>query len=193
MKTLKYTNANKALNVEYLVDLIGDSNQLTIYEISHTIGETKILGIGTNGQLVGLPTQDDQIANDENTLTKLTLSNMVALAVSKNLSMEIHTQGVLSPAVENTLTELAMVTTVIQDGIVDTEYEFIFEAEGGNTGYIWTTESTLPAGLTLGLNGVLYGTPTETGTSTITVVCTDLFGITVSLTDADIVIGEGGD
>jgi hypothetical protein len=64
------------------------------------------------------------------------------------------------------------------------------EVEGGNTPYIFTTDSTLPAGVTLSTSGLLSGTPTESGTFALTIKVTDYFGVEANLSNKNIVIGE---
>ena len=76
------------------------------------------------------------------------------------------------------------------DGTDGTAYSMTIEAEGGNTPYVFTTESTLPEGVSLSTAGVLSGTPREDGTFTITVTVTDYFGLTVDLEDVDLVVTE---
>jgi len=73
-------------------------------------------------------------------------------------------------------------------GTVGDAYEETLVAEGGNEPYIWTTEDTLPEGISLSLEGVLEGVAREVGTFTITILLTDQFGITDSLADVDLVV-----
>jgi putative Ig domain-containing protein len=47
---------------------------------------------------------------------------------------------------------------------------------GTGTGYTWSTEGSLPAGLTLNANGTISGTPTANGVSIFTVKATDSAG-----------------
>ncbi|MFZ9630077.1 MAG: putative Ig domain-containing protein, partial [Ilumatobacteraceae bacterium] len=64
-------------------------------------------------------------------------------------------------------------TSSLPDGGVGYAYSATLTATGGSGGYTWSTTGTLPAGLTLGTDGVISGTPTTLGTSTFTVVARD--------------------
>ncbi|MCC6591360.1 MAG: putative Ig domain-containing protein [Bryobacterales bacterium] len=60
-------------------------------------------------------------------------------------------------------------------------YTFTFSASGGAGGYQWSTvNSTPPAGLTLGTNGVLNGSATTPGRANFSVKVQDLFNSTVT-------------
>lgn len=52
-------------------------------------------------------------------------------------------------------------------------YSASFAGMGGSSTYTWSTNSTLPPGMTLGTNGLLSGTPTQSGTYTLLIVMTD--------------------
>jgi subtilisin family serine protease len=60
---------------------------------------------------------------------------------------------------------------------VGTPFTYQLAASGGTPPYSWTSTS-LPAGLVLGSNGVLSGTPTTIGDSTVTFTVTDATGRT---------------
>jgi polyisoprenoid-binding protein YceI len=71
--------------------------------------------------------------------------------------------------------------TAIQlpSGVVGLTYRYAFRATGGVPDYRWTTESTLPPGLTLSPEGVLSGTPTgPPATTALLVRVTDTAGNT---------------
>jgi hypothetical protein len=62
-------------------------------------------------------------------------------------------------------------------GAADAAFEETFTQTNGIGAITWTLDSgTLPAGLTLGTDGVVSGTPTETGSFPITVTATDANG-----------------
>lgn len=187
MKTLKYTNANKAIDVEYLVDLIGSSDMLTVFQICQYVNEVKQVGLNGTAVVFGMPDTTDQVVSSDNSRVKHTLTIFKALAVSKNLTLQVFEDGQAVQTL-NSLTALAITTEAIDGGNDATPYTFTFEATGGNAPYVWSTESTLPAGLTLSSAGVLSGTPTETGTFPLTIVVTDQFGVIDSLVDEDLVI-----
>lgn len=70
---------------------------------------------------------------------------------------------------------LTITTTSIPDATVGVAYTFTLQASGGTAPYTWSISSgTLPSGLTLNSStGVISGTPTTAGSSTITFKITD--------------------
>ncbi len=65
-------------------------------------------------------------------------------------------------------------TTSLPVGIVGDQYSKALAAANGSPPYAWTLDSgSLPAGLTLGPDGTITGTPTAPGSSTFTVRVTD--------------------
>ena len=58
-------------------------------------------------------------------------------------------------------------------GTAGTAYSASLSGSGGSGSYVWSTASTLPAGLTLSSSGLISGTPTAGGTYTIVVRMTD--------------------
>jgi hypothetical protein len=113
------------------------------------------LSLSSNGIISGTPTQSGSFAfeiqvrdSQQNTASKA-----FALSVIPKLVVETKT---LPPAV------------------VNKPYSKPLSAQGGVTPYSWSLVSgTLPAGLSLSSNGTISGTPTQTGTFTFTVRCTD--------------------
>ncbi|MGE5112091.1 MAG: putative Ig domain-containing protein [Acidobacteriaceae bacterium] len=68
---------------------------------------------------------------------------------------------------------LIVATTSLPGGTSGTSYSTTLSASGGTSPYTWAATTSLPAGLTLNSNGVLSGTPTTAGTSSIGVKVTD--------------------
>ncbi|GEN13525.1 Putative Ig domain-containing protein [Myxococcus fulvus] len=68
---------------------------------------------------------------------------------------------------------LAVTTTTLPDATVGQSYSVTLTASGGKAPLRWSTQGTLPAGLSLSTTGTLSGTPTTTGTPNITFVVTD--------------------
>jgi hypothetical protein len=69
---------------------------------------------------------------------------------------------------------LAITTTSLAIGQVGTSYSATLVATGGTTPYTWSVSAgALPSGVTLVSAGALSGTPTTTGTSTITFEASD--------------------
>ncbi len=84
---------------------------------------------------------------------------------------------VISPGV------LTFITQVLQGGSVGTTYSQTLVATGGIPGYVWSLNAgsnPLPAGLSLNQSGVISGTPTAAGTTTITLLVTDSIGGTAT-------------
>lgn len=80
---------------------------------------------------------------------------------------QVYTVSIASP--------LTITTTSIPDATVGVAYTFTLQASGGTAPYTWSISSgTLPAGLTINSStGVISGTPTTAGSSTITFKITD--------------------
>ncbi|MEC4889179.1 MAG: Ig domain-containing protein [Nitrospira sp.] len=74
---------------------------------------------------------------------------------------------------------LTVATSVLAGGNVNAVYNQTLAATGGVPGYAWSLNAgsnPLPAGLSLNASGVILGTPTAAGTTTITVKVTDSVG-----------------
>lgn len=72
---------------------------------------------------------------------------------------------------------VAVTTSVLPSASVGAAYAQTLTATGGTTPYTWSVISgTLPTGLTLTSTGVLSGTPTTAGSSTVTVQVADATG-----------------
>lgn len=184
MKTLKFYNANKAINVDYLVDLIGDAQPLAVYNITQNV--LGVPQVGLNGEAIAekfFDKIDKTVGNEGRDHTPYTLKEFTQFAIDHNFSLLIVEES----EVLNTLTALGFVTESFDGGTSGTPYSMQLESEGGNAPYIFTTESTLPAGITLSEDGLLEGTPTEDGTFPLEVTVTDKFGVTSVLSE-DLVI-----
>jgi hypothetical protein len=79
---------------------------------------------------------------------------------------------------------LAITTLTVSDASVSSAYTQTLLATGGKGPYTWALilGTTLPQGLTLSANGVMSGTPTQTGTFNFTIAVTDSTNVTVSQT-----------
>ena len=115
------------------------------------------------GEISGTPEDDD-----EYTFTvKVTDSSADPQTDELEFTITIEEEGALQIS-----------TTALPSGKINTEYaEFTLEAVGGNGDYTWSlTDGALPAGLELTEDGVIKGTPTESGNFSITITVTDSAG-----------------
>jgi hypothetical protein len=111
-----------------------------------------------SGAITGTPTT---AGSSTVTITVTDSSNPAHLSASKTLSINIAGQ-------------LAITTTSLPSGVVNTAYAGVtLAATGGVTPYTWSATG-LPAGLTLNAStGQIAGTPTTATTNTVTITVTD--------------------
>ncbi|HWV45561.1 MAG TPA: putative Ig domain-containing protein, partial [Nitrospira sp.] len=115
---------------------------------------------------------------DLQTFNVVPISNTVTVGPS---ATDIH----LSNCLVNRPGQLTITTTGLPGGNVGAAYNQTLAAAGGVPGYVWSLNSgsnPLPAGLELNPSGVISGTPTAAGTTTITVKVTDSAGGTATKT-----------
>lgn len=106
MKTLKYTNANKAIDVEYLTDLIGSNKNLTVYQLSQYVNGIKQVNLNATAQSFGMLDKVDMY----------TLKQMTDQAIDKNLTLEVYESG-QNKVTLNELTALEITTDNITAGV----------------------------------------------------------------------------
>ncbi len=89
-----------------------------------------------------------------------------------------------SPSPTPTPSPLAITTTSLPGATVSSAYSTSLAASGGTSPYSWAlgSSSVLPAGLSLSGAGVISGTPSAAGTSSLVVTVTDGSGGTASAT-----------
>ncbi len=120
------------------------------------------LSLSTGGAISGTPTA---AGNSTFTVTATDANDVVA---TRSLTLTVHAA-------------LQVSTSALADGYQGSSYSASLDATGGKTGYSWTVSNgSLPAGITLQASGALAGTPTATGTSTVTFTVADANGITAS-------------
>ena len=120
MKTIKLQSENGEINQDYLVDLIGNNEQFAIYDAKYNVNGVEYLGVSDNAIKFGLPDKnvniDKEVTGGGATHTTLSMTQAVALAVAKNLTMTVVEEGE-SNVVKNTLTDFAWVTETIDAGV----------------------------------------------------------------------------
>lgn len=106
MKTLKYTNTNKAIDVEYLTDLIGSNKNLTVYQVTQYVNGVKQVNLNATAQAFGMLDKVDMYS----------LKQMTDQATDKNLNLNVYEAG-QNVVNLNTLTDLAITTDNITAGV----------------------------------------------------------------------------
>jgi hypothetical protein len=119
------------------------------------------LTLAPNGVLSGTPTQTGSFPI---TVTATDANSCSGTGGTYTITIACQTITVTNPANAAGTVSAVFNETFTQTGAIGTA--------------TFTTASTLPAGLTLGTNGVLSGTPTEDGTFPIVVTVTDANGCT---------------
>lgn len=113
---------------------------------------------------------------DPQTFALMSLSNLVKVGPSAT-DINLPNCLVKQPG------PLAITTTALPGGTVGVSYNQTLAASGGVPGYVWSLNAgsnPLPAGLGLNPSGVISGTPTVAGTTTITIKVTDSAGGTTT-------------
>ncbi|NYF90957.1 beta strand repeat-containing protein [Tunturibacter empetritectus] len=116
------------------------------------------LTLGGNGVIAGTPTA--------------TGSFPIAIAITDAGSPTLTAKATISLSVVAPIAPLAITTTTFAGATSTQPYSATLSATGGTAPYTWSVTG-LPAGLTLGSNGVIAGTPTATGNFSISVTVTD--------------------
>ncbi len=116
------------------------------------------LALSASGQLSGTPAT----AGTYPISVTATDSSMPPLTASTRVSLQVNDSAiVIAPASPPA-------------GTVTYAYpSFGFSASGGSAPYTWKASGTLPPGLTLGSDGTVSGTPTQTGAFAFSVTATD--------------------
>lgn len=128
-----------------------------------TTGGALPAGLSLNastGAITGTPTT----AGTSNVTVMAADSGSPQQTQSASLSIQIYPQ-------------LTITTTSLPAGTVGTAYSVALQSTGGSNTITWSLAGgTLPAGLTLGSNGAISGTPTASGNYSLTVQANDSFG-----------------
>jgi len=90
--------------------------------------------------------------------------------------------GTLPYTLSMTCPVISLLPATLPNGVVGSAYNQTLTASGGTAPYTYAvTVGTLPVGMTLSSAGVLSGTPTGAGTSTVTIRATDANGCFAAL------------
>jgi hypothetical protein len=158
---------NGTVNVPYTAQLACTSCQNYTWSIS---SGTLPQGLQINAQsgiLSGTPT-----AAGANTF-------QVSLTAPATTSYIPPLTAILSITIN--LGGLAITTTTLPVGSVNSPYSATLAGSGGTPPYTWSLTSTANDGLTIGATtGIISGTPTATGQYTLSVLLTDSQGLTAS-------------
>ncbi len=93
------------------------------------------------------------------------------------------TQGAFTITVTDGASSVSILTSSLSSGTVGSSYSEWISVSGGSSPYTWTiTSGSLPSGLSLDSDtGVISGTPSASGDYSFTVVASDIFGVTASM------------
>lgn len=106
---------------------------------------------------------------------------LVAWRVDDERKLEVFAAGSSSGSVGTPTVPPAVSTSTLANGTVGSLYNATLAATGGITPYTWDLSAgSLPAGLTLAVNGTITGTPTTAGTASFTVRVRDVNGATAT-------------
>lgn len=114
-------------------------------------------------------------------------SNTPSVCIVNGNSVTILTEGTCSitanqagngtygaaSSVTRSFNVIGITTTSLTPGTENTAYSLTFTEAGGTGNGTWSTNSTLPAGLTLNANGTLSGTPTAAFNGSVTITYTE--------------------
>jgi phosphatidylinositol-3-phosphatase len=111
--------------------------------------------------------------------TTLSNGNHLLTAVASNAAGQTTTSAAITINVNNP--QLQITTTSLPGGQVQVTYSTTLQAVGGTPPYSWSVQSgALPTGLTLSTSGTISGTPTATGSFSLTIGLRDNAGHTTS-------------
>jgi hypothetical protein len=111
--------------------------------------------------------------------TPLTTPGTYVVRVRVTDTYGYYTEGAVTITVSGDPISLTATTISAQPNVA---FSYTLSATGGVSPYTWTALGTMPAGLTLGSNGVISGTPTTIGTYSVAVQVTDQTGASATTT-----------
>jgi hypothetical protein len=130
------------------------------YTWSLSAGSMPGLSVGAAGQITGTPTA----AGTDSFTVRVSDSSSPALTATKALTITVASSA----------TPVKINTTSLPGGVVSSSYSTALSASGGTSPYTWSILSgSLPPGIALTTGGQVSGTPTQTGTSSLTIQVRD--------------------
>lgn len=91
------------------------------------------------------------------------------------------------PGAFDVITALAVSTSSLPEAEVGAPYDVTLQAAGGSPPYSWSSQTSLPSGLSLATGGMLSGTPQVSGSVVLVLEVRDSSHVTVS-TDLDLLV-----
>ena len=116
------------------------------------------LSLGSNGIISGTPSVTGTFS------LAVTVTDSQSPAKTASVSLPLSVTAAIAP--------LTITSTTFAGATSNHSYSATLSATGGTAPYTWSV-SGLPAGLSLGGNGVIAGTPTAAGTFSVTATVTD--------------------
>ena len=134
----------------------------------------------STNQISGTPTQ----AGTYNIVLTVADSGLPTAQASQNYSITITLPP--PPVVNTTQTQIS--------AVLNQPFNYTLKATGNSSQqpFTWSETGALPAGLAFASNGTLSGTPTQTGSSQISVTATDQFNQTSAVANFTIVVTTHG-
>jgi hypothetical protein len=129
------------------------------YQWSSTSALPAGLSLSAGGVLSGTPTASGTFP--------------VSVSVKDSGSSAQTASANLNVTVAAGVKRLAITSTALAQGTQSQTYSATLAATGGTAPYQWSSTSALPAGLSLSAGGVLSGTPTASGTFSVSVMVKD--------------------
>ena len=194
---ISYWNADQVLDSVVISGCVRDSNNQPVANL--LVGTT---GINYSGIAMAVTEQDGtfRVAMRRGSLATLSAVEFSLQTYATTPLTNVVTVGpfLVDSTLPNCLVEgpvvLTITTTVLPEGNLGLAYNQTLEATGGIPGYAWSLNpgsNPLPLGLSLNSSGIISGTSTAVGTTTITVRVTDSAGGTAT-TDLSLSIRQVG-
>ena len=179
-----YWNADKVLERIFVTGCVKDANGQSV---ANALVQTE--GVDYTGSAVAFTAADGtfSVAMRKNSratvgLVEFDPQTFIFTPVSNTVNVGPSATDITLPnCIVKRPGPLTITTGALVGGTVGTAYSQTLAASGGVPGYVWSLNggsNPFPTGLTLNGTGLIAGTPTAAGTTTITVKVTDSTGAT---------------